>query len=455
MFERLKPIRNPVTIWFDGRKVEAEAGEPLAVALLAAGEAVVARSPKLHRPRGPACLRRDCDGCLARVDGVPNVMTCARTAQGDERITVQNVLGTRKTDLLRITDWFFPRGIDHHHLMAGIPGVGSAMQTFARQMAGIGRLPDEVEAVRPAKASSCDVLVVGGGLSGLACAAALTSAGIEVVLVDEAAELGGAALADASAVETVAGLVSKLGSARVLSGATLVGIYSGKALVDLGAKQGALTIAPRRIVLATGAHDGVLTVPNNDLPGVMGARAVSKLARAGIVPRGRAVIVGAGVWFDITKAALGERVARGIDPSQLESIRGGSRVSGVRTKSGEAIACEVVACATDLAPSFQLAVQAGAQTRVTDAGFAVQVDEHGRAAEGVWATGECTGLAYGVEALVQAGEKVARVLAGRGEGPEGRAAGDRTSTAQPSMTASNKPSPPAQKMKPNRPIKEK
>lgn len=439
MFERLKPVRQPVTIWFDGRKVEAEAGEPLAVALLAAGESALARSPKLHRPRGPACLRRDCDGCLARVDGVPNVMTCARAAKGEERITVQNVLGTRKTDLLRITDWFFPRGIDHHHLMAGIPGIGSAMQTFARQMAGIGRLPEAVEAARPARTLHCDVLVVGGGLAGLACAAALADAGIELVLVDENQELGGSALADPGASGTIARLISRLGSSRVLAGGTLVGIYDGKALVDLGGEEGALTIDPRRIVLATGAHDGVLTSPNNDLPGVMGARAVCKLARAGIVPRGRAVVVGGGAWFEITKAALAGRLARGIDPSQLDSIRGASRVTGVRTTSGEAIACEVVACATQLSPSFQLAVQAGAQTRVTEAGFAVAVDARGRAADGVWAVGECTGLPFEVEALVRAGEAVATALAG----------------AQPSITASNNPRPPAQKMNPNRPIKEK
>src|SRR5699024_6051472 len=136
---------------------------PLAVALLASGESVLARSPKLHRPRGPSCLRGDCDGCIARVDGVPNVMTCLRDARGGEVISAQNVLGSKKTDLLRITDWFFPRGIDHHHLMAGVPGVGTAMQTFARQMAGVGRLPETQAPASEAERAVTDVLVIGGG----------------------------------------------------------------------------------------------------------------------------------------------------------------------------------------------------------------------------------------------------------------------------------------------------
>src|ERR1044071_788857 len=109
MFVRLSPVRDPVTLTFDGKSIVAERGEPLAVALLASGESVVARSPKLHRPRGPSCLRGDCDGCIARVDGVPNVMTCMRAARGGEHIETQNVVGSRESDLLRVTDWFFPQ----------------------------------------------------------------------------------------------------------------------------------------------------------------------------------------------------------------------------------------------------------------------------------------------------------------------------------------------------------
>ena len=80
MLRRARAPVDPVTIYLDGDAVTAERGEPLAMALLAADKVTLARSPKLHRPRAPSCLRGACDGCLARVDGEPNVMTCLRAA---------------------------------------------------------------------------------------------------------------------------------------------------------------------------------------------------------------------------------------------------------------------------------------------------------------------------------------------------------------------------------------
>ncbi len=130
-----------MTLFLDGEPVVAERGEPAAVALLAAGHLALARSPKFHRPRGPACLRAACDGCLARVDEVPNVMTCRVPSTEGLRIETQNVVGSKDTDLLRMADWFFPEGMNHHELFAGVPGVQRVLQGFARRVAGLGRLP--------------------------------------------------------------------------------------------------------------------------------------------------------------------------------------------------------------------------------------------------------------------------------------------------------------------------
>ncbi|HEX3771054.1 MAG TPA: (2Fe-2S)-binding protein, partial [Polyangiaceae bacterium] len=95
---RLAAPRDPVTILLDGEEVVAERGEPAAIALVGGGRVALARSPKFHRPRGPACLRAACDGCLARVDGVPNVMTCRVPAREGLAIETQNVVGWRETD---------------------------------------------------------------------------------------------------------------------------------------------------------------------------------------------------------------------------------------------------------------------------------------------------------------------------------------------------------------------
>ena len=132
-----------MNVTLDGEPLVAQRGEPLVAALVAADDLVLARSPKFHRPRGPSCLRAACDGCLARVDDTPNIMTCMLAARDGMSVVSQNRLGSRDADLLRMTDWFFPEGLNHHELFAGVPGVQSIMQSFARRVAGLGRLPAE------------------------------------------------------------------------------------------------------------------------------------------------------------------------------------------------------------------------------------------------------------------------------------------------------------------------
>ncbi|MFO0553397.1 MAG: 2Fe-2S iron-sulfur cluster-binding protein [Polyangiaceae bacterium] len=411
MFVRTRAIRERVKIHLDGREIDAERGEPIAASILAAGERVLARSPKLHRPRAPACMRGDCEGCVARVDGVPNIATCMRDAFGGEEISAQNVLGSRRTDLLRVTDWFFARGIDHHHLLAGVPAAGSIMQTFARQMAGIGRLPEAPVEPIPAKTEACDVLVVGAGLAGLACAAALASRDLDVRVVDEGPAPGGSARFSDTDHARVTTLVEKLAGRDLHSRTTVAGVFDGEVLTVRASDDRITLYKPRALVLATGAHDGVLLVDGNDLPGVLGARAVCLLASLGIEPSRGAVVVGAGPWAERTRALLGERVVATVEEKEVRAIVGSSQVKAVEKRDGSRIPCGVVAVAASLAPAFELGVQAGASTVAIESGFALRADEHGRIGDRVWAAGECAGLAFDPASLVRAGEVVASDVA--------------------------------------------
>lgn len=418
MLERRRPLRDPVTIYLDDAPVRAERGEPLAEALLAAGKVTLARSPKLHRPRAPSCLRGGCDGCLARVDGVPNVMTCLRPARGGEHIETQNVVGSRESDLLRLTDWFFPRGIDHHHLMAGIPGVSGVMQAFARKMAGLGKLPDAPEAPREARRVEVEVLVVGAGLAGRVVASRLAARGARVLVVDDAVVPGGALVGApriAEAMERAYPLGGVEGSQRVevMSGSVAAGVYLGEVLV--ASEGGAVVVRSRAKVFATGAHDGVPAVPNNDLPGLFSARAVARLAARGIEPRGRCAVVGGGFWAEHLGGVLGERAVR-LSAESVVAFKGTSRVRAVVVRDGageRAVEAELVATSLPGAPSFEVAEQAGAQVRfVAGAGYAVSCDERGRCGEGLWAAGECTGAPFEPEAIARSAERVAEDVAG-------------------------------------------
>jgi sarcosine oxidase subunit alpha len=414
MFQRTGPPADPVTIYLDDEPIVAARGEPLAVALLAADKTILARSPKLHRPRGPSCLRGGCDGCLARVSGVPNVMTCLVPARGGERVLAQNVVGSRKADLLRVTDWFFAKGIDHHHLMAGVPGLSDVMQGFASKVAWLGRLPSTVEPIRPAERLVVDVVVVGGGAAGLGAASRVAAAGLRCALVDDGIALGGA-LAGAPAILVDLLAARPVEGVRVLSGSVAAGFYEGDLLVAAGGRD-AILVRPRATVFATGAHDGVLAVDGNDMPGVLSARALCRLIHHGVVPDGPTAIVGAGFWAEELARALGGAPAIRVAPADVIDVRGTAGVRVITVREGAHIASHrvaVVALALPGAPSFELPAQAGAKVRFDPAlGYVAIADDRGRAAPGVWIAGECAGAPFDPDALAAEGARVAEDVLG-------------------------------------------
>lgn len=422
MLRRYRAIQDPVSIHLDGDPIPAERGEPLAVALLASNNVRLARSPKLHRPRGPSCLRGGCDGCLVRVNSVPNVMTCLRPVAGGEQLETQNVLGSRNADLLRLTDWFFPKGIDHHHLMAGVPGLQDVMQSFAQKIAGLGRLPAEPEAARPARRIEVDAAVIGAGAAGVAVASRLASRGLSVALIDD----GAGPCADLTAARATSGphphRAAELLAAHPLAGVQIfsrhvaAGVYLGEILV--AGEEGAAVVRARATVFATGAHDGVVAVPNNDLPGVFSARALCRLHAFGVEPTGPVVLAGEGFWADELAARLGEKIAARAPLAAIEAVKGSSEVRGVILSEGtppkqRTVKAVALALAAPGAPAFEVAAQAGAAVRyAAGAGYAVQVDERGRAGEGLWAVGECTGMPAGVDAILDAARVVAEDVLG-------------------------------------------
>lgn len=81
-----------VTIYYEGRPVEAREGEPIAMALTAAGIRVFRTTEKLHEPRGVYCSMGRCSDCMMIVDGQPNVRTCVTLVEDGMRVEVQHGL---------------------------------------------------------------------------------------------------------------------------------------------------------------------------------------------------------------------------------------------------------------------------------------------------------------------------------------------------------------------------
>ncbi len=61
---------------FEGREIEARAGDNLAAVLLAAGEQVLRRAPVSGAPRGAYCMIGVCFECLVELDGRPGQQAC-------------------------------------------------------------------------------------------------------------------------------------------------------------------------------------------------------------------------------------------------------------------------------------------------------------------------------------------------------------------------------------------
>lgn len=389
---RLGPAPDAVEISHDGTSLVAQRGESLALALLAADRLLLSRSPKLHRPRGPYCLRGACEGCLVRVNGVPNQPACRVIVEGGERVETQNVLGSRETDLLAAADFLFPQGIDHHRLMAGVRGLSPLVGNFARRIAGLGRLADEIPRVSAAQPLDVEVLIVGGGRRGLGAAARL---GAKATLVDDGQRLGGAL----RALDPPRG--DELASTARAAGARLLERHSVVALsrepADARGRLTALIVGDEqtyvaraeRVLLATGRHDAVPQFGSNDLPGIFSARAALLAWRGDVLLGQRLALVGAGRYA----TALRQQLTGAVEVVELDSASivravGRERISSVEVQAeGRTRRIKVSALAFDAAgaPSFELAVQAGANVDFDPAhGYVPRADPRGQVAEGVY-----------------------------------------------------------------------
>ena len=88
----LGPLPPPADVEFtiQGRPITGRAGEPILVALLAAGIRVCRTMPRSGEARGGYCLADRCSDCLMQVDGEPNVRTCVTPLRPGMRVETQH-----------------------------------------------------------------------------------------------------------------------------------------------------------------------------------------------------------------------------------------------------------------------------------------------------------------------------------------------------------------------------
>jgi NADPH-dependent 2,4-dienoyl-CoA reductase/sulfur reductase-like enzyme len=413
---RLAGFPTDCTISFDGERVPARAGEPVAIALLATGRLVVSRSTKYHRPRGAFCLAGSCGTCLVRAGGVPNRRACRTPCADGLAVETQHAFPGARHDVLGVVDALTPHGLDHHHLATWSALANRAAVAVARRLAGLGHLPSPgaVEDARAAAAEGppreerFDALVVGAGPAGLAAAEALAQAGRRVLLAEQEpvpggrlrCRLGEAGAPDLAWADRAAARVRAAGG-EVALGTAVLGLWhdGGAPLAALasGGTPARLRLArAERIVLCAGGHPQPLALPGGDRPGVLGGRGLAAaLAEHGVLPGRRIAVVGAGAEAAALAAAFARAGAAVERAADVEGgrVRGRARVRALELPGG-AIGCDAIAVASPPAPSTELARELGAPIALDGASgaFAVRAAaDGGTAVRGLFAAGEVTG----------------------------------------------------------------
>jgi D-hydroxyproline dehydrogenase subunit gamma len=89
MFERIEPVSDPVTLYFEDRQIVAQRGDSVAAALLAAAVTTFRITSKSGLPRAPLCMIGNCFECLVEIDGEPNRQACRVRVEQGMRVRVQ------------------------------------------------------------------------------------------------------------------------------------------------------------------------------------------------------------------------------------------------------------------------------------------------------------------------------------------------------------------------------
>jgi len=311
-FERGKPI----TFYYNGKKMIAYEGEPIAMALYANGVKILTRSLKYHRPRGMFCAIGKCSSCIMTVDGIPNVRTCIIPVREGMDVRSQNAWPSVEHDIYSILDHFDLSSDAYTRKFLRPRFLYNFYQKIIRKFTGHGKYPlgkakrKEIPEKGP-ETIEADIVIIGGGPAGLSAALSAAKAGFSILIIDEGIRLGGqlvkqthkffgsakhhAGVRGFIIAEQLTEELKKYDNIKVYLQSSVVGIFEGNILSVVREQREYFKVKAKKIIVATGAYERMLVFENNDLPGIMGAGGVQTVMNVyGIKPGNEAVIVGAG-----------------------------------------------------------------------------------------------------------------------------------------------------------------
>ncbi|NSX56366.1 sarcosine oxidase subunit alpha family protein [Parasulfitobacter algicola] len=385
---------------FNGKQMKGVEGDTLASALLANGQTLVGRSFKYHRPRGIVASGAEEPNALVNLgtNGQfdPNARATTTEVFDGLQATSQNHWPSLEFDVGAINKHlsrFLPAGFYYKMFIHPRSFWKHIYEPFIRQSAGLGKAPKARDAdTYEHFYAHVDILIIGGGVAGLAAALTAGKSGARVLLIEQTAHWGGRAPVDGGIIDGVEAeewVSSTLQALEKMKNVTLrsrmmgAGVYdhgyvlSYERLTDhtsesTGPRHRLWRIRAKQVVTATGAIERPLSFAGNDIPGVMLASAVRDyVVNYAVSPGDRTVIVtnnddayrtalilkhagldvpavvdarpeGGGALMQQVKD-LGVRVLTG---KGIAKVKGGKHVEGVGicSQAGEGAVLEDIAC---------------------------------------------------------------------------------------------------------------
>jgi sarcosine oxidase subunit alpha len=468
---------------FDGKKLSGFEGDTVASAVMASGRKVFGRSFKYHRPRGVIGLGSEEMNALVGVGEAgrkePNLRATQVELYDGLVATSQNRWPSLEFDVGIVNNYMsrlFPGGFYYKTFMWPRSFWESVYEPFIRNAAGLGDAarehdPDTYEQMHV----HVDVLVVGGGVAGIAAAEAAAASGKRVILADENPVLGGVAdlsdgtidgLAQTDWVDAKAAVFAKAGNVHVLTRTTVIGHYHHNyvlaaervadhdpSLLSNGAPRHRLwKIRAAQVIVASGALERPIAFANNDRPGIMMASAARgmveryatapgmngviftnnddayltalKLNEAG-VGVARIIDVRANASSELVEAArkAGLQVQTGAAIAGVETSSGGKEITGIkvapyskgrgRVVNEEKVACDFVAVSGGFNPVVHLWCHNAGKLKFDETIQSFRPDRHNDPIMIVGAANGTFDLPGCLEEGYAAGEAAAKAIGGK------------------------------------------
>lgn len=396
--------QNRMEFSLDGKKYSGFAGDTVASALLAENRWLLGRSFKYHRPRGLLSASVDEPNALLTVHEAncvtPNIPATQIELLGDLKLSRQNGFPSVDFDLMAVNGLLSPifgAGFYYKTFMGLTKSAWMLFEPYIRKAAGLGKAHHFVDPHRyDIEYVHTDILIVGGGIAGLAAAQRCIGSNLRVLLLEQDFVFGGELNVHAESHEitvlqqTVASLQSDP-RISLKTRTTAMGLYDDQCLVALERRvlgtqvsERLLIIRAKQIIVATGCLERPIPFADNDKPGVMLTSAIATYANRYAVQAGEHLLLAtqndttyriarqlAGVYKTITlldlRANVTDELKRLVtdvgvyhmsDASIVRAV-GGQQVEGALISQGKVgpfqhIACDVIGVSGGLTPCVHL-----------------------------------------------------------------------------------------------------